>query len=98
MTIKETVAELREKMEALQHRVAAKAAEFRTDERVPAEHRARIDSMQAQAGAVKERLPGEEGSAWDSIKEEVKRDMDALARDFEHTVSYIDNHYREQGK
>ena len=52
--------------------------------------------MQAQAEAVKEKLPTQENSVWDSVKHEVQRDMDALAQDFEHTVSYIDTHFREQ--
>jgi uncharacterized coiled-coil protein SlyX len=96
MTIKESLTELRDRVDDLQKRLADKVAEFRADERVPAEHRARVDAMQAQAEAVKEKLPEEEGSVWDAVKHEVKRDMDALAQDFEHTVGYIDKHYREK--
>lgn len=96
MTIMESLSELRGRIDDLQKRVADKVGEFRQDERVPAEDRAKVDAMQAQAGAVKERLPEEENSVWDAVKHEVKRDMDALAQDFEHTVSYIDKHYREQ--
>ena len=96
MTIKESLAELRGRIEDLQARLADKVAEFRDDERVPAEHRARVDAMHEQAKAAKEQLPEEEGSVWDAVKHEVKRDMDALAHDFEHTVTYIDEHYREK--
>jgi predicted lipoprotein len=96
MTIKESLNELRESLEALQKRLAEKVAEFRADERVPAEHRARVDTMEEQAKAVKEKLPAEEGSVWDAIKHEIKRDIDALSQDLEHTVSYIDEHYREK--
>jgi len=96
MTIMESLSELRGRIEDLQKRLADKVSEFRADERVPAEDRAKVDAMKAQAEAVKGRLPEEENSVWDSVKQEVQRDMDALAQDFEHTVSYIDKHYREQ--
>lgn len=96
MTIMDSLSELRGRIDDLQKRLADKVSEFRADERVPAEDRAKVDAMQAQAEAVKERLPEEESSAWDSVRQEVKRDMDALAHDFEHTVAYIDKHYREQ--
>ncbi len=96
MTIMENLADLRARIDDLQKRLADKIAEFRADERVPAEDRARVDAMQEQANVVKEKLPEEEGSVWDAIKHEVKRDMDALAQDFEHTVSYIDKHYRDE--
>ena len=95
MTIKERLADLREGLEVLQKRLSEKVAEFRADERVPAEQRARVDTMEDQAKAVKEKLPAEEGSVWEAVKHEVKRDLDALAGDFEHTVNYIDKHYRE---
>lgn len=96
MTIRESLAELRESIEALQSRLAEKVAEFRADERVPAEHRARFDTLAQQARAVKDKLPADEGSAWEAVKQEVKRDLDALAQDFEHTVNFIDEHYRDQ--
>ena len=92
MTIKESLSELRGRIDDLQKRLGDKESEFSKDERVPAEHRAKVDAMQAQAEAVKEKLPTEENSVWDAVK----RDMDALAQDFEHTVSYIDAHFREQ--
>lgn len=95
MTIMESLTELRDRAEELQKRLADKIAEFSKDERVSAEHRAKIDSIHEQAKAVKEKLPAEEGSAWDAVKHEVQRDLDALVQDFEHTVSYIDEHYRE---
>jgi predicted nucleic acid-binding Zn-ribbon protein len=96
MTIMESLSELRGRIEDLQKNLADKVSEFSKDERVPAEHRAKVDAMQAQAEAVREKLPAEENSVWDAIKHEVQRDMDALAQDFDHTVSYIDKHYREQ--
>jgi len=96
MTIKESLAELRENLEALQKRLGEKVAEFRADDRVPAEQRARVDTMEQQAKAVKEKLPEEEGSVWDAIKHEVQRDLNALKQDFDHTVGYIDEHYREK--
>ena len=96
MTIKESLSELRGRIDDLQKRLGDKVSEFSKDERVPAEHRAKVDAMQAQAEAVKEKLPAEENSVWDAVKHEVQRDMDALAQDFEHTVSYIDKHFREQ--
>mgnify|MGYP000403935725 CR=1 FL=1 len=95
MTIKESLTEMRGRIDDLQKRLGDKIAEFRDDERVPAEHRARVDAMHEQAKAVKEELPSEEGSVWDAVKHEVKRDVDALVKDFEHTVTYIDEHYRE---
>jgi hypothetical protein len=96
MTISENLKDLRAGIVALQRSLAAKVAEMRADERVSPEHRARLDTMEAQANAVQEKLPEEEGSAWDAVKQEVKRDLDALAQDFEHTVNYIDEHYREK--
>lgn len=96
MTIKESLAELRDRIETLQKRLGEKVAEFAADERVPAEHRARVGTMEEQAKAVKDKMPPEEGSVWDAVKQEVKRDLDALTQDFEHTVNYIDEHYREK--
>ena len=96
MTIRESLSELRAGIVALQRSLATKVAEMRADERVPPDHRARLDTMEAQAKAVQEKLPEEDGSAWDAVKHEVKRDLDALAQDFEHTVNYIDEHYREK--
>lgn len=95
MTIKESLTELRDRIEDLQARLSDKVAEFRAGDRVPADDRARVDAMQEQAKAVKDQLPQEEGSVWDGVKHEIKRDMDALAHDFEHTVAYIDEHYRD---
>ena len=96
MTIKENLTEFRQRVEDLQRRLADKVAEFARDERVPAEHRARVDAMRKQAEVVKEKLPRDENSLWDAVRHEVQRDMDALAQDFEHTVAYIDQHYRER--
>jgi len=95
MTIKESLAELRESLDALQKRLGEKAAEFTADERVPAEQRARVETMEQQAKAVKDKLPEDEGSVWDAVKHEIQRDLDALKQDFDHTVGYIDQHYRE---
>lgn len=95
MTIRESLGELRDRIDDLQKRLAERSDELRADERVPAEDRARVDTMHEQAKAVKDRLPAEEGSAWDGVKHEVQRDIDALVKDFEHTIAYIDEHYRE---
>lgn len=96
MTMKENLTELRQRVDDFQRRLADKVSEFTRDDRVPAEHRARVDAMQEQTAVVKEKLPREEGSVWDAVREEVQRDMEALSKDFEHTVAYIDQHYREQ--
>ena len=95
MTVRESLAELRESLDALQKRLGETVSEFRADERVPAEERARVDTMEEQVKAGKEKLPEDEGSVWDSVKHEVQRDLDALKQDFAHTVSYIDQHYRD---
>ncbi|GAB4348450.1 MAG: hypothetical protein Kow0026_02960 [Oricola sp.] len=95
MTIKESLAELRESLEELQKRLGEKAAEFAADERVPSEQRARVETMEKQARAVKEKLPEEEGSVWNAVKHEVQRDLNALAQDFDHVIGYIDKHFRE---
>ncbi|MFZ2101095.1 MAG: hypothetical protein WAU86_11080 [Oricola sp.] len=90
MTIRESLKELRESLDALQKRLA----EFGADETsVSPEHRERFDMLQAQANAVKAKLPAVEGSVWDAVRQEVKRDLDALAQNLEQTVSYIDAHY-----
>lgn len=96
MTIKESLADLRASIEALEKQLAEKAAAFGKDESASAEHRARLGEIGEKANAVKQKLPSEEGSVWDAVKHEVKRDMDALTQDFNHTVDYIDKHYREQ--
>lgn len=96
MTIKESLEDLRDRLETLQQSLAAKIAEFRSDESASPEHRERVDALHAQAAAVKAKLPADDGSVWDAIRHEVQRDMDALSKDFEHTITYIDDHYREK--
>ena len=96
MTVKDSLADIRAQLETLQQNLAAKIAEFRNDESASPAHRAKAEALQTKMATVKGKLPADEGSVWDAIRQEIRRDVDALAQDFNHTVGYIDQHYREQ--
>lgn len=96
MTMKENLTDIRARLEAIENSIAAKIKEFRDDESVSPQRRERLGALQGKAADVKKKLPVEDGSVWDAVKQEIQHDMDALFKDFDHAVTYIDEHYREK--
>ena len=84
MTNDPSTTELHRRLEALEARFKTVLKRVTSGGAAPAHHRERIEDIESRASAVRTKLaagkPGEEGSAWDSLKTEVHEDLNILSQ------------------
>jgi uncharacterized coiled-coil protein SlyX len=86
--------QMHHRIDDLEKRLAATAAEIGKAGEVPAHFQADIDAMYAKAKALRQKLeqPGDTG--WEAVKDEAEADWDILSHSFERWVRHIDALFR----
>jgi uncharacterized coiled-coil protein SlyX len=84
--------EMHRRIDDLEKRLAAKAAEIGKAGKVPPDFQERIDEMYAKAKALRQKLQREKG--WEAVKDEAEADWDILSHSFERWVSHVDAVFR----
>lgn len=94
----ESLAKLHSKLDEYEARLVATEKRITEDDGIAdltEAHRAEGGKLREKARTVREKMPADEGSVWDAVQNEIRRDVDALVGDFRHWIDYLDGEYRK---
>lgn len=94
MSYDEDLSLLHKRLDDLEARLAQKEGEIAKRGPVPSHHRAHIDEIYAKARATRQKLSRSEETTWDSVKDEVDADWEALTASYRRWIEQVDDDYR----